>query len=250
MFQQNEVFWPRETTLWDIWLHSVGWWVAGVVGSVFLLIVVFGFSGLFPIQHNFNSVIGMWQNTSALFPLFLSFMSFLAGLIVLLLQYKFSTMIDIERYKSTVLHYGNICFLSLILYIFIAPIYIWSGMIDYNNILTVFLIHMILLSFGSHLLTEILNNYRYVLVWFYASFASMLLSGIIVFSIFFYFETGFAKLLSLLFILPLTTFLSQLFTGFFQYVYYKYYKFTWNDQMWDIFYQIEQEEKEKLNQTY
>jgi hypothetical protein len=48
-----------------------------------------------------------------------------------------------------------------------APVYIYAGLIDYDYTMIVFLFHTIIAVFGTSLILEILNNYRYVLVSIY-----------------------------------------------------------------------------------
>ncbi len=235
-------FTPNALKISDILLLWSGSFVAGFIGSVFLLLVVFLFAPILEIQQNFTPT--LYNNSqSSLFPIIMSFLSFLASLIVVLTTYYFFTLTDPERYQKTWIHFWNLCFLTLIVYIFIAPIYIWAGMIGYENILLVFVIHILILFFGVSFLIELLNNYRYIFVGFYASFWWLLITWLCVLALFFYFESGFAKLLSLLFILPLTNFLFTIFKSFFEILYYSYYKFTWYDPLWDVFYQIEEEWK-------
>ncbi len=239
-------FTPHNIKISEIWLYWVSSIVAGIIGSVFLVIVIFLFSPILEVQQNFQTT---WLTSeidqSSFFPIVMSFFSFVASLIVSLLSYRFFCMIDSQKYKNTLIHYGNICFFCLVLYLCMAPIYIFTGWINYDNILIIFVIHILLLFFWVSLLWELLNNYRYILVWFYASFVAFLVSGMIVLSIFYAFESSYAKLLSLLLILPLANFLFTFVKGIFEYWYYAYYKFTWYDQLWDIFYQIEEEVKEQ-----
>ncbi len=61
-------------------------------------------------------------------------------------------------------------------------------------------------------------------------------------------DSGYAKLISLLVMLPLINTSLVFFRGLFELAYYHYHKFTNLDQLGDIFYQIEQEEKEALRE--
>lgn len=75
-------------------------------------------------------------------------------------------------------------------------------MLSYDNIMIIFIIHCLTLSFGSSLILEILNNYRYILTGFYGSFIGLFFTSILVVTIFTAFDSGYAKLISLLIILP------------------------------------------------
>lgn len=130
-----------------------------------------------------------------------------------------------------------------------TPIYIYVWMVSYNDIMLVFIAHILILAFWVSILLELLNNYRYILLWLYASFVWLFLSSIIIFLIFFSFSSWFAKLVSLLVILPLSNWLLVFFKWIFEYLYYLYFKFTWLDQFWDIFYTLEQEEKDQVEEA-
>jgi hypothetical protein len=102
--------------------------------------------------------------------------------------------------------------------------------------------------FWVNLIIEVLNNYRYVLVSVYWSFVWLFLTLIIISFIFSFFETSSATLVALLFLLPLINTLQVLFKWIFDFVYYHYNRITNLDQVWDIFYQIEVEEKQALRE--
>ena len=55
-----------------------------------------------------------------------------------------------------------------------------------------------------------------------------------------------AKLFSLVVLLPIINFTITFFKQIFELIYYKYHLATNQDQLWDIFYQIEMDEKEAL----
>jgi hypothetical protein len=63
------------------------------------------------------------------------------------------------------------------------------------------------------------------------------------------FSSRYAKLLSLLLILPLINWLIIFFKWLFEMIYYKYYMLTSRDPLWDIFRQIEQEEMDEYNEA-
>ena len=62
------------------------------------------------------------------------------------------------------------------------------------------------------------------------------------------FDSGNAKLISLIFLLPLINLSQVLFKWLFDFSYFHYNRLTNQDQIWDIFYQIEMEEKEALRE--
>jgi hypothetical protein len=138
----------------------------------------------------------------------------------------------------------QIAFLSLLTYIFITPMYIFAWLRDYDYIMIVFLLHIIIVSFWTSIILEIINNYRYILTWLYWSFVWLFISIIITYVVYTSFTSWSAKLISLMLLLPIINFSITFFKQLFEMVYFRYHIYTNNDQLWDIFYRIEQEEKQ------
>lgn len=240
----NGVVGPKEVKFFDLGITSAWAVISGVVGSVVLLFVVILSWGLLDVASNFKQATnGLWENSS-MFPLLLSFITFIVTLIVSGITYFFLTLTDPMRYKSTLIHYAQIAFFTLVIYIFLAPVYIYSGIQDYKNIMYVFLLHNLLLSFGIVILLELMNNYRYILLWFYGSFVWLLMTWLLTFLMFSYFWDGYAKLIALLIIMPLINGCVIFFKGVFEMLYFQYYMYFGMDQLGDIFRQIELEEAE------
>ena len=183
-----------------------------------------------------------------MFPFILSFITFVATTVTLMLSAALLHMTDPERYTWSRVGYAQLWFFGILTYICITPIYISMWMMSYDNIMIVFIIHCIILTFGSTLLLELLNNYRYILTGFYWCFIGLFFTSIFVVSIFTSMGSWYARLISLLIMLPLINTSLVFFKWLFELVYYRYHKLTNLDQLGDIFYQIEQEEKEALRE--
>jgi len=82
---------------------------------------------------------------------------------MILLTYKIFQMVHPERYKRNLITYGQISFFGILTYIFFTPIYIFTGLQSYDNIMLVFILHAVILAFGTSIIIEVLSNYRYVL---------------------------------------------------------------------------------------
>lgn len=245
----QEVFWPRQVKIVDVWINTAWAFISGVIGSVLLLFIIFAISGIIDVPASFKTVKMSVGGNNPLFPFLLSFITFIVGTIVSVITYYFLTLTDAGKYKRTIIHFSQISFFAILTYIFLAPVYVYAGMQNYDNIMLVFVVHSLLLAFWVTVLLEVMNNYRYILLWLYASFIGLFITGIITFFIFTSFSTGYAKLLSLLFILPLINGFMIFFKWVFEIVYYKYFMLTGNDQLWDIFSQIEQEEMDAYNEA-
>ena len=241
-------FWPKSISIQDIWLSSLWALIAGFIGSIIILLIVFMISSMISIPATFEQSRGTWITTNPMFPFVLSFITFVATMVTLIVSAIFGHMIDPERYSWNRISYGQLGFFGILTYVFITPIYIYTWLMSYDNIMIIFIIHCMVLTFWSSLLLEILNNYRYVLTWFYGSFIALFFTSILVVSMFSSMESGYAKLISLLVILPLINVSLVFFKWLFELAYFHYNRITNLDQLWDIFYQIEQEEKEELRQ--
>lgn len=247
--ENDNVFWPRKVRIVDVWISTAWAFISWVIWSVLLLFIVFLVSWIIDIPGEFKEVkIWIWWN-NPVFPFVLSFITFITTVVVSIITYYFLTLTEPTRYKRTIIHLSQISFFSIIIYIFLSPLYIYAWMQSYNNIIYVFIIHALLLVFWLTIVLEVMNNYRYILLWIYASFVWLFITSLLVFLIFSMFSWWYAKLLSLLLILPLINWLIIFFKWLFEMVYYKYYMITSKDPLWDIFSQIEQEEIDEYNEA-
>lgn len=236
-------FGPRKIQLQDIGLSTLWGLIAGLIASIIILIIVFASSSIISIPGTFEQA-RLWLWTNGMFPFILSFVTFIATTVMILLTYKIMEMIHPERYKKSMITYWQISFFWILTYILLTPIYIYTGILSYDNIMLVFIVHSIVLAFGTSIIIEVLSNYRYILLWIYASFVGVMGASIVTILIFTSFSSGYAKLISLLVILPIINTCLILFKQVFEFLYYYYHKYTNLDQLGDIFYQIEIEEKE------
>lgn len=240
-------FWPKQITLSDIlvnWLWSL---IAWIVWSLIILIITFILWNSVDIPGTFQSS-QIWLETSSIFPLILSIITLIATTITLYLTYRLLNLTSESKYKRNIVISWQISFFAFIVYLFITPVYIYAGTIDYENIMYVFLAHTLIVIFWTSIILELLNNYRHILIWLYGSFVWLFVSMILTTLIFTSFSTWSAKLMSLVLLLPLINFSVTFFKQLFELAYFYYYKYTNQDQLWDIFYQIEMEEKELLRE--
>ena len=239
-------FGPQKLELKDLWVSSLWALIAWIFWSIMMLIIIFLLSGFLNISDWFTAARSWTWELKSMFPLSLSVITFFVTSIVVFMTYFFLYFTNPERYKKNIIILWQIAFFTFFTYLFIAPVYIYAGLINYDYIMIVFLIHITFVVFWTSLIIEILNNYRYVLVSLYWSFTWLFIGIIITTFIFSNFDTWTAKLISLLFLLPLINFMQVFFKWLFDFWYFYYNKYTNQDQIWDIFYQIEMEEKQEL----
>lgn len=236
---------PRKQKFSDIFITSIWAFIAWVVWSFIILIITFFLSNYFNIVSTFE-VDKLWTNPSSMFPILISIITLLWTSVTSYLSYFIANMTDNEKYKKNSTILSQLAIFQILIYIFITPIYIYTWIINYNNLMYVFILHVIIIGFWTSLMLEIFNTYRYILIWFYGSFIWLFLSILFSLWVFNSFWTWSAKIIILLLLLPIINFLISIIKQFFEYLYYLYYKYTSLDWLWDIFYQIEQEENERL----
>jgi hypothetical protein len=240
-------FWPKKLNFQNILINSLGSLIAGIIGSILILVITFFISNIISIPGTFEQARTGIQ-TSSIFPILLSIITLIWTTTTIILTYIIAHLTDSERYKKNIIILWQISFFAFLTYLFITPIYIYAGIQDYDNIMIAFLFHTIIVIFGTSIILEILNNYRYILTGVYGSFVGLFISIILTILIFSSFSSGFAKLLSLVLLLPIINFSTTFFKQIFEYLYFHYHKYSNQDQLWDIFYQIEMEEKELLRE--
>lgn len=240
-------FGPKKLIFSDIVVNSLWSLIAWIVWWVVILIITFILWNSVNIPGTFQEA-KIWLETSSIFPLILSVITLIWTTITIFLTYKMLNMTSEKRYKSNIVIAWQIAFFAFMTYFFITPVYIYAGLLDYDYIMYVFLAHALIVTFWTSIILEILNNYRHILIWIYWSFIGLFVSIILTALIFTSFSWGTAKLISLVLLLPIINFSTTFFKELFELAYFYYYKYTNQDQLWDIFYQIEMEEKEQLRE--
>ncbi len=239
-------FWPKKITIQEVMINSLWSLIAWIIWSVIILIITFVISNYINIPDAFKSNIVVTDTTS-IFPLVLSIITLLWTTITMYLIYVLLNVTSWERYKRNIIISWQIAFFAFITYLFIAPIYVYSWLIKYDFIMYVFLAHVLISTFGTNIIIEVINNYRRILIWIYWSFVWLFVSIFITIIIFSNFSTWYAKLISLVILLPIISFTTTFFKQIFEFAYYNYYTYTNQDQLWNVFYQIEIEEREEMN---
>ncbi len=239
--------WPQKIELSEIGLNGAGALIAGIAGWISITIIMFVFWNLIDISWNIINR-GIGQSGSPLFPLMLSVITLIGTTISVFFTMKMLSLTSPGRYTNNRIVYSQIGFFTIFLYILITPIYIWTGLLDYSNIMLVFLVHVLLLKFGMSIILETINNYRYVMIWIYGSFLGLIIAGIATLAIFSSFDSGVAKLISLVALLPIINFAMMVSKQLFEFAYYKYYAYSGIDYLGDIFERVENEEEELLRE--
>ena len=235
---------PRKISVIDVWVSSLGSMIAWLIGSSIILLIVLVSSSIINIPGTFAQASLAGGTTNPIFPFILSFITFVALLVTTFITAKFLNLTDPNKYSSNPEIYGQIGIFWILLYLCLTPIYIYTGLQSYDSIMIIFIVHVLLFAFWAWLLLELLNNYRYILIWLYGNFIALCFSSALSFLIFYSFSSSQAKLIALLGIVPLIYTLITAIRWLFEFLYYKYYLMTNLDGLGDIFYRIEEREKE------
>lgn len=242
------LFGPKEITFQEIGISGLWVIIAWFLWALFMLGITFATSWVISIADTFSNANDWVQKTGSIFPLILSFITFIGTTITMFLTYKILNLTAPERYRKSWVILGQIAMYCVFSYILVTPLYIYLWLQSYNYIMYVFMIHVLLLSFWINVILEIMNNYRHVLLGIYWSIVGLFLASFMAALIFTSFSTWAAKLISLILLLPIINFCITFCTDLFSLMYYKYYAFTNQDPLWDIFTRIENDEKEAMKE--
>ena len=240
-------FWPRSIKFSEVAIITLGQLIAWFIWSIIILIIVFASASFLDI---WSQVTVRWDSPerSTIFPIVLSFVTFIWTTASFLLWTKLLQLTDPEKYRPNSIIYSQLVFYGIFVYIFLTPVYLITGAMSNDMLMIITIIHALILALGTSLIQEILSNYRYLLLWFYASFVGTFFASAFVVLFFSLFESGFARLVSLLLILPLIYTSVAFFKGVSELLYYHYYNFSNLDPLWDIHMRLEREAAEELKE--
>lgn len=238
-----------------IWITSLWAMVAWLIWSIIILIFtifIWKYTNLFSLTV---SKTAFWSfRVEPIYPIMMSVVTLIWTSITNILTYIILWKTNPENYKRNNVIFNQIMLLQILVYICIAPIYIILWLTSFDNIIICFIIHVLIVIFWINIILDILNNYRYVMIWIYWTFIWTFLTTIIALFIHSNFPTSNTKLTTLIFLIPLINFLIIFFKKIFELLYFHFYRFTWTDPIWDIFYKIKREEeeneKEKSNNNF
>jgi len=234
---------PQKITFPEVWINVLGSLIAWMAGWITILVIMFIFGDIINVDSN---LINRWlgQAGSPLFPILLSIVTLIGTSLSVFLTTKILAATSAGKYKNNSVTYGQIWFFIVFLYLLITPIYIWTGLMDYTNIMIVFLVHVLLLKFWMSVILDIMNNYRYSMIGLYGSFLGLIISAVITIWVFSSFSLGHAKLIMLVLLLPIINVTMMACKQLFAMAYYSYYTYSGIDSLWDVFDRITLEEDE------
>lgn len=232
----EEVLGPPKIDIVAVWLTAAWSIIAGFVGSIIVIISIFFF-----LQ---NAQKFLW-----VYPYIYSITVFFATLFTAWLNIFLNKTINPDKYKRWSLTFVQVFLFSIFMFVFMLPVYVYATNIKQETLVYIFSLHVVLSILASSIFSELLSNYRYVLLWIYGSFIGSLVSILLTIIVFFTFQESSKNLYILILLLIIINTAINSLRALFEYIYYIYYSKTWMDQLGDIFYQIEQEEKEMVKKA-
>lgn len=229
----EEVLWPPKIDLVQVWLSSVWSIISWFVWSIVVLISIYVF------LKNASEITWAYWFIYAV-------TCFFATLFSSWLNIFINKTINPDKYQRWSLAFTQVFMFYIFMFIFFLPSYIYATWVNWSYIIFVFSANLIIAMLASNIITEVLSSYRYVLLWIYWSFIWGLVAMFLTFFVFLFFLDSAKNIFVLIWLLILVNFAITTIRVIFEFLYYQYYSKTWADQLWDIYYQIELEEKEMV----
>ena len=140
-------FWPRKIEFQDIWVSSVWALIAGFLWSLLILAITFFSSWALNIADTFANAKMLKWDTSSIFPLILSLITFFWTGLTMFVTYFILNMASPERYKKNLTILWQISFFWILTYVFLTPIYIYLWIKSYEYIMYIFILHTLIVTF-------------------------------------------------------------------------------------------------------
>lgn len=236
----------KKDSFQEIAMTIVWAFVAWLIWSVFILLLsifIWNYTNLFTawwVWTKFGTV-----RVEPIYPIMMSLITLVWTTITSILTYLILGYTNPESYKKNFVIFSQIFYLQILIYICITPIYLIFWWTSFDNVIITNIIHVLIVIFWINLLLDILNNYRYVLIWIYWTFIWTFLTSIIAILIYYSFPSWNSKITALILLVPTINTLIIALKKVFELWYFHFYRLTWTDPIWDIFYKIKREDEEK-----
>lgn len=227
---------PPRVDIIQVGLSSLWSIVSGFIGSIIIVLSIYLF-------------LKSAQSFIWIYPYIYISTVTMAMLITSAINIFMNKIINPEKYKRWSIVFTQVFLLNIFLYIILIFAYVFVANKNIDYLIYIFSAHVIIAMLGASLLTEILSSYRYVLLGIYWSIIWSLFSILLTSIVFLSLWESNKNLYVLIWLLIIINFATISIKSLFEYLYHLYYTKTWMDQLWDIYYQIELEEKEQLKKA-
>ncbi len=208
---------PFKPTAFSFLLRIVATTLGGVIGTVIIMIIFFLSANV--LQPAFQDL--DQTNINALFIFVFIAMMFVSVLASSMVSTVLTALSEKEKYSRLSSALYQIFILNVIIFVFIAPIYIIFAHIDIQFITYIASLHIILSAISSVLILEILSNPMYAVLGIYGMIFG-LITGILGNLLLFQITNG-STVILLFTVLPITWFCLGLFAGIAEVLYFGIY---------------------------
>ena len=229
----EEVLTPPKVDMVGYLLMSLLATIIGLVVGILVFVLAFLFLGNFSLQ-------------SGVSPILVAMITFFALVGWNMLYVWWLTAIFPHIFNRTRTLFVQVSLFSVLLYVAVSVVYLVTSSLipTWSGILGIYALHIALDVFWLVTLLGILSSYRYSLLFFYSSFVSFLLVGVIAFLVTMMLSTSSGALFTLM-IFAGVTFASGTLVPFgILALYRSFYTLSGYDPLGDVFAKIQQEEKD------
>lgn len=227
---------PPRVDFIQVWLTSIWSIIAWFVWSIIILIAIYFF--LQKAQW-FDSIYAYIYIATAT----------VATLVTAWINYVMNKIINPDKYKRWSTIFVQNFFLTIFIFSVLIFAYVIVAAKNKDFLIYIFTLHITIAMLWYSLISEILSSYRYSLIWIYWTYIWCLLSILLTSSVLITLWGSSKSLYILIWLLIVINFSINTVKSLFEFFYYSYYSSTWMDQLWDIYYQIEKEEKELVEKA-
>jgi hypothetical protein len=225
---------PPKTDIVSVGLSTLSSLVAGFVGGLVILVC----TALFLKTAKVAS--------PGIFPYVLALVGFFAILLSTYLTLFLNNLVFPNKYREGLATFAQTFALSILIFILVAPLYVYVGARYPDRLILVFTFHTLMSAFGVSLVSEILSNYRYALLSVYSSFAGFFAASAVSVAFFQNFTESDAALYSLVGAIIVVMVVTNALRLLAEFAYYQLYRATGLDPLGDVYARIENEERESL----
>lgn len=233
----EELLGPPKVDAVSMGLSMIGSLVAGFVGGL----LIFGAIAIFLKAAKIGS--------PGIFPYALSLVAFFAILLSTYLSSYLNKLVFPHKYRGGITAFAQTFALSILIFIFVVPLYVYVGRRFSDWLIYVFTFHALMTMFGVSILSEIVSNYRYAALSVYSSFSGFFLACVASAAIFLSASESISGIYALVGTIPVVTFLINAFRVLAEFAYYQFYELVGVDPLGNVYARIEEEEREALEEA-
>lgn len=184
-----------------------------------------------------------------IFPYVLAIVGFVSMLVSGYLSLFMNGLVFPGKYKEGMATFGQTFAFSILLFVLVVPLYVYVGSVNIEKLSQVFILHVLVNTFGFVLISEILSNYRYAVLAVYSGFAGFFVTtALSIVAVTVFGETN-NTLYALVGVIVVANVLMTFFRLLTEWCYYQFYRLTGIDPIGDIYARIERDDLEAVRRA-